>query len=630
MIRNDTATGAAPNAIDMEALRRKYQAERDKRVRSDHEAQYTEVTGAFAHYYEVDPYIDRGMSREPLTDDIEVAIIGGGFSGILSAARLSQQGVDDFRIIEAAGDFGGTWYWNRYPGAQCDIDSYSYLPLLEEIGYIPKEKYSYADEIFEHSRRVGEAFGLYERTCFQTRVRSLDWDEEAARWIIRTDRGDAMRARFVITAVGSASRAKLPGIPGITDFKGDSFHTSRWDYGVTGGDQRGGMSKLADKRVAVIGTGATGVQCIPYLARDCGHLYVFQRTPSSVDVRGNKPTDPQWAATLQPGWQKHRRENFATVVQGLPFEEDLVDDSWTDIFRNLAAMGSAPADDNAANGDTANGEPHDPAAMVELADFRKMEQLRARVDASVSRPHIAAALKPWYRLFCKRPTFNDEFLPTFNRRNVTLVDTSFCKGVERITETGVVANGVEYPVDLIVFATGFEITITDFRKGIGFDINGRGGTSLYDHWAGGLSTLHGHSTHGFPNWFYIGISQNALSPNMTHMYDEQATHIAYIVAEARRHGAEVVEADPDAEAKWVALIRKLAVANHDFLESCTPGYYNNEGAPRGGIFAETYAPGINAFNAKLAEWRSDGRLAGLRLSRNGQPIDGRELTGRAA
>jgi cyclohexanone monooxygenase len=603
---DDAAAVKDPVAIlgfDPEEIRARYRAERDKRLREDGEAQYIELSGQFAHYAEDDPYVEPGFTREPLSHEIEVAVIGGGFSGLLAGARLIEAGLTDFQIIEAGGDFGGTWYWNRYPGAQCDIESYCYLPLLEELNYIPKEKYSYVNEIYEHSKRVGRAYGLYERALFQTRVQDLSWNEESKRWIISTNRGDAIRARFVIMALGTASRAKLPGIPGIETFKGHSFHTSRWDYGYTGGDTTGGLTKLGDKKVAIIGTGATAIQCVPFVGRYAQHLYVFQRTPSCVDERGNKPTDLEWAATLKPGWQRERRQNFAGILVGQPFEEDLVNDAWTHIFRNMASGFGADYTDN-------------PMLRAELADMRKMNEIRARVDSSVpDKPDAAEALKPWYRQFCKRPTFNDEYLPTFNRPNVTLVDVSEAKGVERITEKGVVANGVEYEVDCIIYASGFEIS-TAFKRRIGFEINGRDGLSLYDYYKDGFRTLHGHSSRNFPNWFYIGVGQNGLSVNMTAMFDDQARHIAYIIAEAKKRGVVAVEPTAEAEEAWVETIRGLAVLNRDFQNACTPGYYNNEGGERsGGLNGQTYTPGINKFNELLASWREQGDLEGLELHR---------------
>jgi cyclohexanone monooxygenase len=594
--------------FDPDALRAKYQAERDRRLRADGNDQYVEVAADFAHYID-DPYVEPGFTRAPLNDTVDVVVVGGGFGGLIAAARLREAGVQDIRIIEKGGDFGGTWYWNRYPGAQCDIEAYIYLPLLEETGYIPKEKYSFAAEIREHAHRIGEHFDLYAKACFQTEIREMRWLEDEARWLITTNRDDAMKARYVVMSSGPLNRPKLPGIRGIADFKGHAFHTSRWDYAYTGGDSTGGLTKLADKRVAIIGTGATAIQCVPHLGAGAKQLYVFQRTPSSIDVRNNKATDPEWVKTLTPGWQKRRMRNFNTLVSGLPQDEDLVSDGWTDIIRNLASGVAA----RMAAGDATALQPEELARQMELSDFKKMNQIRARVDETVQDAATAEALKPWYRQFCKRPTFNDEYLPAFNRPNVTLVDVSEAKGVERITPKGVVANGVEYPVDCIIYASGFEIS-TAFRRRIGFEIVGRDGLSLYDYYRDGFRTLHGHSSRNFPNWFYIGIGQNGLSVNMTAMFDDQARHISYIIQQVRERGAVAVEPTAEAEEAWVETIRSVAVLNRDFQNACTPGYYNNEGGERsGGLNGQTYTPGINRFNALLAEWREQGDLNGLQL-----------------
>ncbi len=590
--------------FDPIALRERYREERDKRIRADGNQQYQEVKGDFAHYTD-DPYVEPGFQREPLTDEVDVVIIGGGFGGQLAGARFRQARFEDVRIIEKGGDFGGTWYWNRYPGAQCDIESYMYLPLLEDLGFIPKEKYSFAPEIQTHARRIGEAFDLYREACFQTEVTDLSWDEAEDRWIVTTDRDDRMRARFVVLCSGPLNRPKLPAIPGITDFEGHTFHTSRWDYDYTGGDETGNLDKLGDKRVGIIGTGATAIQCVPHVGQSAQHLYVFQRTPSSVDERGNKPTDPDWVRELTPGWQKRRRENFNTMLTGGHAERDLVNDGWTEIFRNLASL--LPRQHESTESRHAAG------AAMEIADFEKMNQVRDRVNTTVEDEATADALKPWYRQFCKRPTFNDEYLPTFNRPNVTLVDTEG-KGVDRITKRGIVANGVEYEVDCLIFATGFEVG-TAYTRRAGLEIHGRGGVTLTDHWLDGMKTLHGFTSRGFPNIFHMGILQNGLSPNLTSMLDDQAQHIAYIIEQVKARGARRVEPSAEAEADWVATIRKLARHSYRFFEACTPGYYNNEGQPGAGnaLAQEQYAPGINAFNQLLEEWRTKGELEGLEL-----------------
>ena len=601
---SDTAELAEAPAIDVEALRARYRAERDKRLRADGNEQYVEVKGDFSHFLE-DPYIEAEISRAPLTDEVEVAVIGGGFGGLLAGARLREAGVASLRMIEKGGDFGGTWYWNRYPGAACDIESYVYLPLLEEVGYLPVEKYTRAPEILNYCRKIGEHFDLYRDVCFQTEVTAMAWDEAINRWVIHTNRGDAMKARYVIMANGPLHRPKLPGIPGVDSFKGHTFHTSRWDYDYTGGDPMGGLTKLADKRVGIIGTGATAVQCVPHLGEGAKELYVFQRTPSSIDVRNNRPTDPDWAASLQPGWQQHRMDNFNVLVSGGWQKEDLVSDGWTDIIRNLGLAAARRA---------AKGEmgPGDPAELLQLADFQKMESIRARVDQVVADRAKAEALKPWYNQFCKRPCFHDDYLPTFNRPNVHLIDTDG-RGVERITEKGVVVDGVEYELDCLIFATGFEVG-TAYTRRAGYDVVGRDGLTLSQKWADGVSSLHGMHVRGFPNCFIFSNAQSGFTANYPHMLNEQSKHAAYIITQAQSRQALAVEATQDAEDAWVQEVMDSAIQRQKFAEECTPGYYNNEGKPsplaaRNG----PYGKGSVAFIQLIKDWRDEGAMQGLEV-----------------
>ena len=590
--------------FDPEALKAKYRAERDKRLRAEGSAQYQDISGRFAHYLD-DPYVTPGFSRAPLTAEVEVVVVGGGFGGLLTGARLREAGIEDIRLIEKGGDFGGTWYWNRYPGAACDVESYIYLPLLEEIGFMPKEKYTPAPEILAHCRAIGEHFDLYRGALFQTEVTKATWDEAQARWIIETNRGDAMKARYLVMANGPLHRPKLPGIPGVETYKGHSFHTSRWDYEYTGGTSEGGLTGLAGKRVGVIGTGATAVQCVPHLGAGAGELFVFQRTPSSIDVRNNRPTDPQWAASLKPGWQQERMDNFTILTSGGFQTEDLVKDGWTDIIGNILLLARKQAEAGHAVGN--------PADLMQLADFKKMEQVRARVDSVVQDPKTAEALKPYYNQFCKRPCFHDEYLATFNRPNVHLIDTDG-KGVDRITETGIVANGVEYELDCIVYATGFEVGTTYVHRS-GYELYGRGGQTLTEKWADGVSTLHGLYSRGFPNVFIISNTQSGFSVNFPHMINEQAKHIGYVLSHANARQVRVLEASQEAEDAWVQTIIDLALMRQKFLEECTPGYYNNEGNVQAmSVRNGSYGAGPVAFAKVLADWREDGTLKGLELS----------------
>jgi cation diffusion facilitator CzcD-associated flavoprotein CzcO len=579
--------------FDPHELRAKYRAERDRRIRPDGSAQYRDVAGEFGFYAD-DPHADPHFTREPLHDEVEVVVIGGGLGGLLAAARLRQAGVGSIRVVEKGGDFGGTWYWNRYPGIHCDIESYVYMPLLDELGHVPAWKYAPGEDIRQHARAIGEHFDLYRDACFQTAVTGLRWDEDAAGWIVSTDRGDRMRARYVVMSNGTLDRPKLPGIPGIDTFRGHTFHTSRWDYGYTGGDANGNLSGLADKRVALIGTGATAIQVVPHLGRDAQQLHVFQRTPSTVDYRANRPTDDDWAASLRPGWQRERMENFLGIVSGDETDEDLVADAWTGSARLLRKM--------TAGQDRDSLTPEERERAEELLDFRKMNQIRARVDEIVQDPETAELLKPWYRYACKRPTFSDEYLQTFNRPNVTLVDTADHGGVERVTENAIVVGDREYEVDCIIFATGFQVAMSDMITGR-LPVHGRGGTHLLQHWSRGPRTLHGFYSNGFPNLFTMGAVQNAASVNFAHVLDEQASHIAAVVAEAGERGARWVEPSEEAVDAWVSALGENAEELHQFYLECTPGYYNNEGKPHP---RRGFAKGATAFHALLRDWRKNG------------------------
>jgi len=593
-------------AIDKKALLAKYLEERDKRLRADGNDQYLQIKGQLAHYLD-DPYTPR-VERAPKTDHVTFAFIGGGFAGLVTGARLKEAGIDDVRIIEKGGDFGGTWYWNRYPGAQCDTASMIYMPLLEETGHMPSEKYAHAPEILEQCQRIGKQYGLYDNALFHTEVKSLTWDETNSRWVIETNRGDRFTADFLGMGTGPLHVPKLPGISGIEDFKGHSFHTSRWDYDYTGGDPKGAlMEKLADKRVAIIGTGATSVQAVPHLARACKELYVVQRTPSSVDVRANKPIDPEWFKDIAtPGWQKRWLENFTANQGGDTTEEDLVQDGWTDLSRRIRAkINELPRDQMT---------PKNMLLAFEDSDFEKMEEIRARVDTIVKDPETAQHLKAWYRQLCKRPCFHDAYLQAFNTPGTHLVDTNG-KGVEKITEKGFVVAGKEYEVDCIIYASGFEVG-TEFTRRAGFDMVGRNGLKLSEAWADGMRTKHGIHVHGFPNAFIVQPTQGAnLISNIPHNLTEAGLTIATIVKHAREGGFKEVEVTQEAQDKWVDLLL-TGMGRIIGSPDCTPGYYNNEGQDPGPAAKLNvgYPAGAKAYFEYLDGWRKSGEFEGLKFS----------------
>jgi cyclohexanone monooxygenase len=591
---------------DLEAIHARYLEERDKRIRPDGNEQYLEPTGKYAHFLD-DPHTER-VEREPLFDEVTVAFIGGGFAGLLTGAKLRQAGINDVRIIEKGGDFGGTWYWNRYPGAQCDTAAFIYLPLLEETGHMPTEKYTHAPEILQHCRNIGAQFDLYDQALFSTEVTGLEWDDAAKRWIIQTDRGDKMLAKYVAMGTGPLHRPKLPGIDGINDFDGHAFHTSRWDYEYTGGDPSGArMKNLADKRVGIIGTGATAVQCVPHLARACGELFVFQRTPSSIDIRDNKATDPEWFQTLEPGWQTKWLENFTTLQTGGFTDEDLVMDGWTDISQRIR--------DKLLSSPEPNLSPEGMLQAYHDSDDEKMVEVRARVDQVVEDEMTAEKLKPWYRQLCKRPCFHDQYLQAFNEPNTHLIDTDG-KGVERIDATGVWVNGEHYELDCLIFASGFEVG-TSFERRSGFETAGRGGLTLSEYWEDGMRTLHGMNVHGFPNAFVVGPTQAAnLISNIPHNLVEAGETIATIVAHAESIKAAEVEVTREAEDTWVAL---LEAGGRTFGgdPTCTPGYYNNEGreiSPSQLRNTLGYPAGPVAYFEYIEKWRTTGDFEGLTFS----------------
>jgi cation diffusion facilitator CzcD-associated flavoprotein CzcO len=583
--------------LSLEEAREKYRIEREKRLRADGIRQYKELKGDYEEF-DRDPYVEAGFTRDAVIEDVDVVIVGGGFGGMIEAANLTKAGITNFRIIEKAGDFGGTWYWNRYPNAACDVESYVYLPLLEDTGYMPTEKYAKAPEIFAYCQLLGRTFDLYRGALFQTEVEDMRWDESRKRWNVMTSRSDVLSAKFIVIAGGVLHKAKLPGIPGIETYAGRAFHTSRWDYSYTGGSSQTLMEKLADKRVGIIGTGATAVQVVPKLAEAAKELFVFQRTAACVGVRNNKPTDPEWFKSLKPGWQAERTRNFTQAVTGAQPAVDMINDEWTKM--NWVDTRKLPEND-------------EEALELERIDFENMERVRQRIADVIKDPATAELMMPWYSQSCKRPCFHDEYLPAFNRPNVHLVDTDG-KGVNEINESGVIVNGVEYPVDLLIFASGFEVT-TGYTHRLGFDPKGRDGVSLSEAWAEGPATLHGVLSNGFPNMFMISTVQGAQATNFVHSITEAAQHVAFLIEQCVKGDIATIEPETAAQENWFETLFAQLWGIARYNATCTPGYLNSEG---GGDMrsarAIAWMTSVLGFAEYVENWRQQGDLAGLTLT----------------
>jgi cation diffusion facilitator CzcD-associated flavoprotein CzcO len=595
-----------PGGYDPEVVRAKYLAERDKRLVPDRAAIRDLTTDDHFAGYRDDPFRPF-IERDPIADDVDVVIVGGGIAGILAGVRLRQAGVDRIRIIDQAGGIGGTWYWNRYPGVMCDVESYMYLPMLEELDYVPTRRYAFGDEILGHLEAIADRFNLVDDALFHTDVTRADWQEATARWSIHTDRGDEVTCRWYVLAVGILNLMKLPAIPGMEDFDGRSFHTARWDYEYTGGGPHEPLTNLTDKVVALIGTGASGIQCVPPLAESAKHLYVFQRTPSAIGERGNRPTDPDFAGGLEPGWQRERMDNFQGIMLGRPSGVDPVDDGWT---RHYAAVQNVP---RVAGMSTA-----DYMRTAEELDYGIMEEHRRRVEELVSDQATAEILKPYYRYLCKRPCFHDEYLLAFNNSNVTLVDCP--AGIERMTKNGPVVNGRHYDVDCIVYGTGFEAELTPLYRRVGHEIVGRGGITLTEKWADGAASLFGMMSRGFPNMFVMPApgQQAVVTVNYTQLALLGAEFIGGAVGLLEKRGVEVFDVSADAEEAWTQAIVDSFIDGSAVMSACTPSRINNEGHPealnpRNGNYGRRFGDWF-AYRDRLEEWLAAANFEGLELT----------------
>lgn len=631
-VDNTKAGEANGHVASSEAIMERYRKEREKRLRADGMAQYVDpgMNDKFNHF-QVDPWVtpetkNPGFDRVKSGDRVKVLIVGAGFGGMLFAARLLDAGIDDFVIADTAGGFGGTWYWNRYPGLMCDVESYVYLPLLEETGYIPKQKYSDGYEIRLYAESIALRYNLAPKAILQTKVDSMSWDDTQGEWKVNLSHVRGPKAQFtvnaeiVISSTGILNLPKMADLPGVLDYKGKSFHTARWDYGVTGGTQADpSLVNLKDKRVGILGTGLTAVQAIPHLAKWAKELYVFQRTPSAVDFRNNKVTDVEWfkkeVAGSGKGWQRRRGENFNSYISDSPDGPDMVKDEWTKMRTFSILVGKpGPITDIPAY-----------VANARAIDLPRQERIRKRVDDTVKDKETAENLKPWYAGWCKRPAFHDGYLETYNQPNVHLVDTDG-KGVDKVTTDGFVVAGKDYPLDVLIFSTGFYTPAGDSPAvRANTKIYGRGGVSLDDRWKEKISTLHGIVTKDFPNLLFPGPNQAGGSANAVYTLDLLSEHIAWLLAKAKKrskNGKLYIEPEDQAMEDWAKEIVSRA-SIYAPMAGCTPGYLNNEGAAdkpktleetmkgaRGAMWGE----GVASYIERIAQWRADGKLEGLRLS----------------
>jgi cyclohexanone monooxygenase len=605
--------------FDPDAVRQKYRTEREKRLRPEAHKQYLKADGELSSYLD-DKHASEPVARAALSLELDVLIIGGGFTGLQTAYWLHKNGVEKFHIVDRTADFGGTWYYNRYPGAACDTEAYCYMPLLEETDYVPSRRFADAEEIFQHARRIGRKFNLYERATFQTTITHQQWDPEARHWVLATDRGDTITARFVVLATGETfSAIKLPGIPGISSFRGDSFHTARWDYSITGGDTHGGLHKLADKKVAIVGTGCSSIQAVPHLGESAKHLYVIQRTPQTIEPRNNKATDPEWAASLGPGWQDRRNRQLIGTVENRAGTEPYPDSGFIDLtleLKGLYETTSVAAEEA--------GLDLPLKTVLEIASMRYMEKMRKRIGEVVAEPDVAESLKPYYSTYCKRPAWSDTYLETFNRPNVTVVDAP--GGVDRVTETGIVANGVEYEVDVIIYGSGYEFAYSSIFKMVRYPIIGRAGVTLEDHWKDRYRNFQGAMMSNFPNYFQQSFVGGGVGANYLYGSGKQAEHIGWIVGRCMTQGIDTIEPTMEAEDGWRAVVEGARPATAsivaEFSAECTPGYMNVDGnlADPKAVKANTFGGGILAFADVLKDWRDNHPMEGLMVDHQSEAL----------
>ncbi len=520
--------------------------------------------------------------------DFDAVIVGAGFAGIYALYRLRAMGLT-VRCLEAADDVGGTWYWNRYPGARCDVESmsysYSFSPELERE-WLWTERYASQGEILRYLQHVVDRFGLRPLIGFKTQVTHATLDDSSSRWSLRTSAGEQLTASFLLMATGCLSEPRLPSIASLEDFQGGIYQTSRWpreEVDFTG------------QRVGVVGTGSSGIQCIPLIAAQAAHLTVFQRTPNFSVPAHNRPLDPNARQELMnnyPPFRKALRESFTSLAPDAPLPSALELSAGERQQRYQAAWREGGIRLLFCVSDTIVSKP----ANDTLVGF-----LHERIREIVKDSEVAERLLPKsHPLGTKRMCVDTDYYATFNRNNVTLVDLR-ATPIVGATRGGLRTNAAEFTLDSLVFATGFDAMTGAL---LAIDIRGRNGRRLADEWSNGPRTYLGVSAAGFPNLFMItGPGSPSVISNMVVSIEQHVEFIADLIGSMRAQGATTVEAQASAQEAWVAHVG--AVAQGTLFPQADSWYMgaNIPGKPR--VFLP-YVGGVGPYRKKCEEVAAAG------------------------
>ena len=502
-------------------------------------------------------------TNEPLVAAVDVVIVGAGVAGLYAMHHLRKRGFDAVGI-EAADGVGGTWFWNRYPGCRCDVPtieySYSFDEELEQEWCFP-EVMSAQPDIEHYLNHVADRFELRPHFRFGTRVTAATFDEDHDRWIVETDRGDRLEARWCVMATGSLSAPNLPPIPGIDTFAGTTVHTGLWP--------REGLD-VSGKRVGIIGTGSSGMQSIPHLAREAAHLTVFQRTPNY--------SFPGRVAAVDDELQQYVKENYAELRRMQRASQAGISGMAMPTGQSVGA-GAFGLAAGGGGGGGGNGAPPDREAMrkmLEMMEGAFADQVRKRVHD----PEIAEALIPKdYRMGCKRLVVEIDYFETYNRDNVTLVDLKK-GGITEITPTSVVTEQGEHEIDVLVLATGFDALTGPLTR---IDVRGRGGQLLGEAWRDGPRAYLGLMAAGFPNLFMItGPGSPSVLSNMVVSIEQHVEWIGDALARLRDDGRTTIEPSPEAQDEWLDHVQEVSVGTPYTAPSCNSWYVgaNIEGKAR--------------------------------------------------